>query len=202
MTLSILIPAYNPGKWLRGILGSLVAQIDRYPDTEIIVVDDGSTEELRWVADFPHTRYIRTDNYGESHARNILWDEARGEYIQFIDSDDEIYPNALDVIYSNIRDGYDFVSYEFDTDHNTKRSAHKYGQLAINYTLWSYTFRKAIGKGERFNESMKVGCDVDWLDRVLSADMKHKHDDRVWYNYRFDGNDKSLCHQFLRGEIK
>lgn len=183
-------------------MDSIVAQIDRYPDTEIIVVDDGSAEDLRWGADFPHTRYIRTDNCGEPHARNILMGEARGEYIQFIDSDDEIYPNALDVIYSNIRDGYDFISYEFDTDHDRQRSYHNYGKLMINCPVWAYTFRKAFVAHEPFNNSLKVGCDTDWLARVLREDAKHKHDDRVWYNYRFDGNEQSLCHQFLRGEIK
>ena len=202
MKLSILIPAYNPGEWLRGILTQLTTQMDNYPDTEILVVDDGSTQDLSWVSYFPATDYIRTDNHGEGHARNILLDNSCGQYIQFIDADDEIYDNALDVIYENIEQGFDWVSYEFDTDHDPKRSVHRYGELRINYPVWGYTLRRAICGSERFNETMKVGGDVDYLDRILRPEHKHKHDERVWYNYRFDGNDDSLCHQFLRGEIK
>lgn len=201
MTLSILIPAYNSDRWLQKILDSLVEQIGKYPDTEIIVVDDGSTKDLSYVKDYPYVRYIRQENGGEGSSRNRLLDEAQGKYIQYIDHDDEIYSNALDVIYDNIAQGYDYVSYEFDTDHDRKRSYHNYGQLLINCPCWGYTLRKSITTGYRFDETMMTGCDVKWLILVLKKEYKHKHDDRVWYNYRWDGNDNSLCHRRLRGEI-
>ena len=201
MTLSILIPAYNPKGWLREIMDSLRAQIDSFPGTEIIVVDDGSTQDISWVAEYPNTRYIRTENKGEPSARNLLMQEAAGEFIQWIDADDEIYPNFLEVIYSNIRQGYDWVSYEYDTDHNRKRAYHVYGQLRVNLAMWGYTFRKSIFGDKKFNPTMLTGCDVDMLDRVLREEHLHKHDSRCIYNYRWDGNEQSLCHQFLRGEI-
>lgn len=201
MTLSVLIPAYNPKGWLRGIMDSLAAQIEKYPDTEIIVVDDGSAQNISWVAEYPHTRYIRTENKGEPSARNLLMQKAEGEFIQWIDADDEIYPNFLDVIYSNIRQGYDWVSYEYDTDHDRKRAYHVYGQLRVNLAMWGYTFRKSIFGDEKFNPTMLTGCDVHMLDRVLREEHLHKHDSRCIYNYRWDGNEQSLCHQYLRGEI-
>lgn len=199
--LSVLVPAYNPGAWLHKLIDSLDTQAEKYRQTEIIVVDDGSTEDLSWIKDYSSVRYIRTDNHGEPHARNVLMDNARGQYIQFIDADDEIYPNALDVIYDNIAQGYDYVSYEFDTDYDPKRSVHRYGELRVNYPVWGYTIRKEICGSNRFNESFICGCDVDYLDRILRHEYKSKHDERVWYNYRFDGNDNSLCHRYLRGEI-
>lgn len=199
--LSVLIPAYNPGKWLRGILDVLKSQIGKYPDTEIIVVDDGSDEDLSWVADYPNVVYERQPNRGEPSARNHLLKLTHGEYIQFIDADDEIYDNCFDVIYSNIAEGYDYVSYEFDTDHDQKRSYHNYGQLLVNCPVWAYTIRTGFIYGNWFDEKLLTGCDVEYLLRVLREDAKHKHDERVFYNYRWDGNENSLCHKRLRGEI-
>lgn len=199
--LSILIPAYNPGKWLRGILDTLSSQIEKYPTTEVIILDDGSTEDLSWVTQYPFVKYWMQANEGEPSARNVLLYLAEGEYIQFVDADDEIYPNMLDVVYDNINQGYDFVTYEFDTDHDRRRSYHNYDQLMINCAMWGYTFKKRLFSGKSFNETMLTGCDVDILQRVLREDMRHKHDDRVFYNYRWDGNNDSLCHKKLRGEI-
>lgn len=199
--LSILIPAYNPGKWLKGILDVLKQQIEKYPCTEVVIVDDGSTEDVSYASRYMFVKLWMQANHGEPSARNMLLYLSQGEYIQFIDADDEIYPNCLDVVYSNIEEGYDFVSYEFDTDHNRKRSYHNYGQLMTNCAMWGYTFKKSIFKGNKFNEVLLTGCDTDILQRVLKDDMKHKHDDRVFYNYRWDGNESSLCHKKLRGEI-
>ena len=186
---------------MRKILDSLAPQIEKHPTTEVVIVDDGSTEDLAWASRYPFAKLWMQANGGEPSARNVLLYLAEGEYIQFIDADDEIYSNALDVVYDNIEQGYDFVSYEFDTDHDQKRSYHNYDQLMINCAMWGYTFKKEIFKGNGFNETMLTGCDVDILQRVLREDMKHKHDKRVFYNYRWDGNYNSLCHQKLRGEI-
>lgn len=134
--LSILIPAYNPGKWLCGILDTLQPQIMQYPTTEVVILDDGSTEDIQWVSNYPFVKLWRQKNEGEPSARNVLLYLAEGEYIQFVDADDEIYPNMLDVVYDNVSQGYDFVSYEFDTDHDRKRSYHNYDQLMINCAMW------------------------------------------------------------------
>lgn len=201
MKLSILIPAYNPDKWLKKIFDTLVPQLEKYPHTEIIVLDDGSTEDLSWVTQYPNTYYMRIENHGEPTARNLLLGLAGGEYYQFIDADDEIYDNALDIIYSNIEEGYDFVSYEFDTDHDRKRSYHNYGQLMVNCAMWGYTFKATMFEGQKFDPTKLTGCDTDILQRILKEEQRHKHDTRAWYNYRWDGNEQSLCHKFLRGEI-
>jgi len=199
--LSILIPAYNPGIRLRILMDQLKPQMETHPDAEIIVVDDGSSEDIRWVAEYPQTIYYHKPNGGEPTARNALMLLADGKFIQFLDADDEVYGDALDIIYSNIEQGYDYVSYEFDTDHDRKRSYHNYGQVMVNCAMWGYTFRKAIFGNELFNPDLKVGCDTDILQRILHEGLLHKHDSRAFYNYRWDNNDKSLCHRHLRGEI-
>lgn len=200
MKLSILIPAYNPGIWLKKLLNSLTPQIEKYPSTEIVIVDDGSTEDLAWVADYPHTFYVREENGGDQVARNALLDNATGQYIQFLDADDEVYPNALDIIFDNIRQQYDWVAYEYHTDRDVKRSFHNHGKLMFNCAVWGYTFKREFIGDKRFDDNLRVGSDVEWLGRVLKEKCKHKLDDRVWYNYRWDGNENSICHRLLRGE--
>lgn len=198
--LSVLIPAYNPGKWLRGILDVLKSQIGKYPDTEIIVVDDGSDEDLSWVADYPNVVYERQPNRGEPSARNHLLKLTHGEYIQFIDADDEITSDFINVVYENIREGWDWISFNWTCDGGPGLQTTE--PLMINCAVWAYTFRTNILRGYWFDEKLLLGCDVEWLHRVLKPEHKHKHDERVIYNYRWGGNEDSLCHRKLRGEFQ
>ena len=200
--LSVLIPAYNPGKWLYGIVDALNRQMMEYPDVEIIIVDDGGTENMNWVRDFPQVRYFWQDNAGEPSARNWCLDMARGEYIQFLDADDEIKGNCLSVIFDNIAGGYDWVSYDWECDGSTKGAQQNHDQLMINCAVWAYTFRRSFIGSQRFDEKLLVGCDTEFLGRVLRDDCRHRHDHRVFYNYRWSGNDNSLCHRKLRGEFR
>ena len=202
MKLSILIPAYNPGEWLRKILETLKPQLADYPQTETVIVDDGSTEDLSWVMGYPGVRLIRKTNGGEPSARNMLIKMAAGEYIQFIDADDEISENCLSLIYDNINAGFDFISWDWTCDHHREWAVQNKNALMINCAVWAYTFRRAFIYGTWFNESLLLGCDTDWLPRVLRENCKHRHDDRIWYNYRWTGNESSLCHRKLRGELQ
>lgn len=93
---SILIPAYNAAPWLAATVRSAEAQT--WSPIEIIVIDDGSTDNTLAVA---HTLAsdrvaIHTQpNRGASAARNHALRLARGEYIQFLDADDLIAPSTL-----------------------------------------------------------------------------------------------------------
>ena len=93
MRLSVVIPAYNRATLLPITLCSLLAQ-ERAAD-EILVVDDGSTDDTAEVAEaFGHpVRVIRQGNQGPGAARNRGLAEARGEYIHFFDSDDLALPS-------------------------------------------------------------------------------------------------------------
>ncbi|MGH7576184.1 MAG: glycosyltransferase [Longimicrobiales bacterium] len=94
-TVSVVIPTYNRAAMLAGAVHSAVSQ-DHKP-LEILVVDDGSTDETRKVCErFPGVvRYVYQENRGVSVARNRGLGEARGEYIAFLDSDDEWHPSKL-----------------------------------------------------------------------------------------------------------
>ena len=90
---SVIVPIYNVAPWLRQCLNSLKAQTLR--QIEVIMVDDGSTDESGEIAkeyvcdEWPVFRLIRHENNrGLSAARNTGIDEARSEWLMFVDSDD------------------------------------------------------------------------------------------------------------------
>ncbi len=83
---SVIICSYNGGRTLGACLDSLGKL--NYPDYEIILVDDGSTDDTRDIAEqFPHVRYIYQENHGLSHARNTGAAAAKGEVFSYTDSD-------------------------------------------------------------------------------------------------------------------
>ena len=87
-TISVVIPCYNGSAFLRETLDSVLAQT--YSALEVIVVDDGSTDDSASIAESVcgPVRVIRQSNQGESVARNRGIDEAKGEWIAFLDADD------------------------------------------------------------------------------------------------------------------
>ena len=96
--ISIIIPAYNAEKYLTSCLSSIEQQT--YQNFEVIIIDDGSNDFTGDICDAfatKDTRFkvIHQKNQGVSVARNKGIEEARGEYIAFIDSDDKITPEYL-----------------------------------------------------------------------------------------------------------
>lgn len=94
ITLSVVIPTFNAGKWLVDCLNSVVEQ-DTTP-CEIICINDGSTDNSleimqRYAKEFKIIKVFSTPNQGVSAARNLGIQEANGEYVYFLDSDDCLY---------------------------------------------------------------------------------------------------------------
>lgn len=86
-TVSVIIPVFNGSSTLAAAIESVRRQT--YPDHEIIVVDDGSTDGTAEIAKaFSDVRYIRQENRGVGAARNRGVAEARGQYVAFLDADD------------------------------------------------------------------------------------------------------------------
>ena len=95
-TVSIIIPAYNQSQYLAAAIKSALAQT--YRAIEVLVVDDGSTDDTRQVAASftdPRVRYIYQDNRGLAAARNTGLRHATGGFVSFLDSDDLFLPEKL-----------------------------------------------------------------------------------------------------------
>lgn len=105
--ISIVIPVYNSAKYLRECLDSIVSQ--SFSDWEVVAVDDGSSDESPAILDDYAARDVRFKvihkvNGGVSAARNDGLDVASGEYVLFVDSDDWLSDNALQVLYEATSD--------------------------------------------------------------------------------------------------
>lgn len=102
--LSVIIPVYNVEKYLKECLDSILNQTLK--DIEIICIDDGSTDSspdiLKEYSN--QIRIITQENGGQASARNLGINEAQGEYIAFIDSDDFIDQTMLEKLYTKAKD--------------------------------------------------------------------------------------------------
>ncbi len=102
--ISVIIPVYNTEKYLKECLKSVINQT--FTDMEIICVNDGSTDSSKEVLE----KYKKVDkrikvielqeNRGLSYARNRGFDSSKGRYIYFLDSDDELERNAMEILYN------------------------------------------------------------------------------------------------------
>lgn len=94
--ISVVIPCYNGGEFLAEAIQSALAQT--HPPCEVIVIDDGSTDDSASIAESfgPPVRVIRQRNQGESVARNRGIEAASGDWIAFLDADDVWMPSKLE----------------------------------------------------------------------------------------------------------
>lgn len=102
-SVSVIIPCYNGERYLAEAIESILAQT--YPVTEIIVVDNASTDNSKAVvARYPQVKYIHIyPNQGPSGACNKGISESIGEYIVVLDFDDRLLPNAIEIGISNLQ---------------------------------------------------------------------------------------------------
>ena len=95
ITVSVVIPTFNREERLTAAIRSVLNQ--SLPPSEIIVIDDGSTDATAHsIKSFPEVRYIHQENQGVSQARNHGIRAAKHEWIAFLDSDDEWLPRKLE----------------------------------------------------------------------------------------------------------
>ena len=102
--ISVIMPVYQAERYLKDAVNSVLAQ--SFTDFELLMIDDGSTDGSPQICDSLATqdariRVIHQSNSGVSAARNKGIAMAKGEYISFVDADDLVRPNMLEVLYQN-----------------------------------------------------------------------------------------------------
>jgi len=104
---SIGIPSFNSARWLGQAIESALAQT--WPEKEVIVVDDGSTDESPDVASKfgSNVQLIVTENRGGNHARNRVLRAASGEWVQFLDADDYLEREKITQQFAEASNGAD-----------------------------------------------------------------------------------------------
>ena len=105
--ISFIVPVFNTEDYLERCLDSIVAQ--DYKNTEVIIVNDGSTDGSLTIIEnycerYENFRFINQSNRGVGAARNVGVNEARGDFISFVDSDDLIMPNFCSYLLDIIED--------------------------------------------------------------------------------------------------
>ena len=140
---SVVIPMYNKAEYIRYTLKSVLAQ--SFHDFEVIVVDDGSTDNSLKIArqtDSDKIRIIAQENQGTAVARNTGIEHASGEYIAFLDADDEWKSNYLETI-DTLTDKYP-QSDIFVTAYRVIMGKDKYNYLSAtekkSSIAWTATF--------------------------------------------------------------
>ena len=116
MKLSIIIPYFNAGAYISDLFESLLKQDFQQSEYEILIIDDGSTQDvscvLEYASKYDTIRYFRQDNRGVSVARNAGVKEAKGDYVFFCDADDLVAEHSLkDVYEAACADNLDMIFY-------------------------------------------------------------------------------------------
>lgn len=201
---SVVIPVYNLEEYIENCINSVTAQT--YENIEIICVDDGSTDNsadvVRDVAkNDTRVRYIYQENSGVSAARNTGMAEAQGEYLMFIDGDDYIHPQSIDILLDCIEKyKVDMVSahqqctFELDeemlpiSEYECRISAHNDLFQTVNGNVIGKSscaklFRTDIARKVSFPVGISNGEDANFIIKLLAGGMKTAIVDKVLYYY-------------------
>src|SRR6185503_10685376 len=176
---SVIIPVYNGGRYLRAALESVFEQT--YRPFEVIVVDDGSVDDSGVIAQsFPEVRYMHQANQGVAAARNNGIDAARGELLAFLDQDDLWIPEKLKLQISYLLShpdlGYTLTHQQFFLDPGATLPAwFRKELLSLVHTGWVQgtlvVRRTAFEQVGNFATGYAAANDSDWFFRAKAADI-------------------------------
>jgi glycosyltransferase involved in cell wall biosynthesis len=179
---SVIIPTYNRAGVVKDAIASVLAQSER--DIEVLVVDDGSTDDTRDVVTASgdgRVRCLHKANGGAASARNLGLSNAGGSYIAFLDSDDLWPPDYLDVMLAKLQANEDvgvaYASIARSSGDGTWKATHEGRACAsgwVTRALFSKGFvspvavliRREALAGLRFDESLPTAEDSDFFLRL------------------------------------
>lgn len=192
---SIIIPCYNAGAWLGETMESALAQ--SYPDVEVVIVDDGSTDAATQALlhnhSWPRTRVFFKGNGGVASARNMAISHARGHYILPLDADDRIAPSYVEKAV-RVLDQEPEVGIVYCR-------ATKFGDEQGPWQLPDYTLRELVidnvifvsslfrredwGRVGGFSETLKMGVeDYDFWVKIVGLGREVRQLDEALFHYR------------------
>lgn len=204
-TVSVIIPAYNAGPFIENCISSILSQ--SYNDFEIVVVNDGSTDNtLSLLEDMQkkdnRIKIISQKNSGVSAARNTGLQNATGKFVTFVDADDALLPNALEIMVSGIDDNTDFAVFSHnevklrETPHLETPARYKASEINDNFRSfdrviwwpWGKIFRRSVIENNNLQYDTSISFGEDHIFNLLFA--KHmKGDfvvsDKAVYNYYY-----------------
>lgn len=186
---SIIIAVYNTEEYLSESIESIINQTIGFNSIELILVDDGSTDNskeicLTYQKQYPNNiKYVFQENQGQAAARNNGMEIANGKYLNFLDSDDKLESNALELVYDFFAEYYhlvDVVSIPlrfFDREEGEHILNYKYNKTRLvdltrdpNYIQLSASsafFKKDAIKNEKFNTELVISEDALFLNKIL-----------------------------------
>ena len=211
-TFSIIVPVYKVEKYLPECIDSILAQT--YTDFELLLIDDGSPDNSGRICDEyadrdSRIRVFHKDNGGVSSARNLGIDNAKGEWIMFVDSDDKITPDCLDVCMSAIENqNLDLLQYKHsqtidypETEYNKALNYSDYIKMRHPVCVGGAIFKSDIihNSGLRFDERIKLGEDQLFIYDYIFSSNKCMYIDKTLYYYR--ENEQSATNNMKRDDI-
>ena len=222
--ITVIVPVYNKEKYVTQLINSIKAQ--RYREYECFLIDDGSTDDSGLICDTLTEgdslfTVIHIQNGGVSHARNTALELAVGEFITFVDSDDEIPEDYLQRIADDIRRySVDIVIGAIkrisESRCNSKIIQYPYenkvyalqellpnfakSQASCGVFGWcvNKTFRRELVADCRFDEALTLSEDFDFYLRVYPRIQTVYFDNSVFYHYL---SERSNFSSFMDSEI-
>ena len=158
--ITVIVPAYNVAEWLPRCLDSILKQTCN--DLEILVIDDGSTDATGKIADEygkkdKRIRIIHQENRGLAATRERGIEEARGEYIGFVDGDDEIIPEMYEKLAGNALKYHAQIS-----------------QCGIMYCFYDGKRQPVHGSGKLTVYDRRQGCAALLLGKEMEPSLCNK----------------------------
>ena len=200
--ISILIPTYNNGKYISQAIESVYAQ--NYDNMEIIVVDDGSTDNTKEVLkQYKDIKYFYVEHKGIPFVRNLALEKSQGEYIAFLDSDDYWLPEKLNIQMQYFKEHPDceivFTKYknffEEEKIKIDKRAIREKELEAVEYKILPTALIKKtlFEKYGVFDENFQTGEDTELIYRMGKRGVSFDCCiDKVLYMRRLHGNNITL----------
>ena len=177
--ISCIVPVFNGERYLAEALDGIIAQT--YRPLEVIVVDDGSTDDTGGVVEKygSEVRCLRQDNAGPAAARNQGLNEAQGEFIGFLDQDDLWHPEKLmrQVNHFRVYPGVEACITHMKTfwvpelyEEEAKFRDHYLSRPMPGYLTGTLLARRSLfEKVGQFNTSLRFGDALDWFSRAAEA---------------------------------